>query len=51
MNFDLFNYLFRFENEDVQSFLENFEAVAQKHEQRRQKIKKEVFKSFQISIY
>ncbi|CAF1576139.1 unnamed protein product [Adineta ricciae] len=31
----------RFENEGVHSFLENFEAVAQKHEQRRQKIKKE----------
>ncbi|CAF4405834.1 unnamed protein product, partial [Adineta steineri] len=31
----------RFENEGVHSFMENFEAVAQKHEQRRQKIKKE----------
>ncbi|CAF3367333.1 unnamed protein product [Rotaria socialis] len=31
----------RFENEAVYSFLENFEAVAQKHERRRQKIKKD----------
>ncbi|CAF0890091.1 unnamed protein product [Rotaria sordida] len=31
----------RFENEGVHAFLENFEAVAQKHERRRQKIKKD----------
>ncbi|CAF4554622.1 unnamed protein product [Rotaria sp. Silwood1] len=31
----------RFENEGVHTFLENFEAVAQKHERRRQKIKKD----------
>jgi uncharacterized protein VirK/YbjX len=32
----------RHENEHVSTFLENFETVAQKHEQRRQKIKKDV---------
>jgi uncharacterized protein VirK/YbjX len=32
----------RHENEHVSTFLENFEIVAQKHEQRRQKIKKDV---------
>ncbi|CAF2680653.1 unnamed protein product [Rotaria sp. Silwood2] len=31
----------RYENDNEGSFLENFEAVAQKHEQRRQKIKKD----------
>ncbi|CAF4237191.1 unnamed protein product, partial [Rotaria sp. Silwood2] len=31
----------KFENEGVHAFLENFEAVAQKHERRRQKIKKD----------
>lgn len=34
----------RYENENDTSFLESFEAVAQKHEQRRQKIKKDVKK-------
>jgi hypothetical protein len=34
----------RFDNEHVHLFLENFETVAQKHEQRRQKIKKDVNK-------
>lgn len=43
--------MFRFENEDVQSFLENFEAVAQKHEQRRQKIKKEVQRQNQFFLF
>ncbi|CAF0914776.1 unnamed protein product [Rotaria sordida] len=33
--------VFKYENENEGSFLENFEAVAQKHEQRRQKIKKD----------
>ena len=37
-----FFFSFRFESEGTQTFLENFEAIAQKHEQRRQKIKKEV---------
>jgi hypothetical protein len=38
----MFSFLIRYENEHVSLFLENFEIVAQKHEQRRQKIKKDV---------
>jgi len=34
----------------VNSFLENFEAVAQKHEQRRQKIKKDVWKKIFVFL-
>jgi hemerythrin-like domain-containing protein len=40
--FSKYSYLIRYEHEHVSTFLENFEAVAQKHEQRRQKIKKDV---------
>jgi hypothetical protein len=35
-------FLNRYENENVSTFLENFDIVSQKHEQRRQKIKRDV---------
>jgi len=41
----------RFDNEHVHLFLENFETVAQKHEQRRQKIKKDVNKKIINSCF
>ena len=47
MHIFIYLNIFRYENNNVSSFLENFEAIAQKHEQRRQKIKKDVEKKNQ----
>lgn len=44
--FFLFFYFIRYENENDKTFLENFETIAQKYEQRKQKIKIDVRESF-----
>lgn len=34
--------LFRYDQENLNAFLESFETIAEKHEQRRQKLKRDV---------